>query len=167
VVNGFSKSFGLAGHRLGYLIFPEEKFELVQNLKATLNVCTSLPSQIFGEIALRQRGALLAQHRTYLDRNRAYVRSWASRNGVSFLTEPCTGFYALLDLRTRLKGRSTEQLALQLVREYNLAAAPGIDFGREDLGFFRLNYACPPDELREGCLRLVQFLRDVEQSQIH
>jgi aspartate aminotransferase/N-succinyldiaminopimelate aminotransferase len=118
----FSKSFGLTGYRIGYLVSPPALALLIQKL--ALHSVYSSPT--ICQFAAMQAMASYDQH---ILRNRAFVRRSLDilRSGLSI---PCTeaegGFYTLLDLAD-YPGGSQRFMDEGLQRGVSLA--PGSAFG--------------------------------------
>lgn len=156
IVGSLSKSLAIAGFRVGYLIVPEAMVGLMTNVKAVLNMCTSLPSQLIAEGLLAHWDRLLAEHRAMLRRNWALFRATALDAGLRLRTAPEAGFFAVVEVGDADHG--TRALALDLARHHALGVAPGADFQPDDSAFLRLNFACPTAQIEPGVRRLGAYL---------
>ncbi len=159
VVSSLSKSLAIAGFRIGYLIVPESQVQLMTNVKAILNMCTSLPSQIVANHLLHYWDELISKHRAMLRDNWSFFSYTAQNLGFKLRLQPEAGFFALIDITKSCC--DTLQASLDLARYYALSSTPGIDFQDHDHGFLRLNFACPKHHIETGLTRLSRYLDQV------
>ncbi len=142
-VGVMSKSFGLAGLRIGWLATKDrELLQRISTYKEYISSCNSAPSELLALIALRARetvlarsGGLLAENLTLLD---AFFAEW---EGVFEWVRPRAGCVGFPHLRAEL---DVEELAIRLVEEERVLVVPGsiydypgnhfrLGFGRADL----------------------------------
>jgi aspartate/methionine/tyrosine aminotransferase len=142
-VGVMSKSFGLAGLRIGWLATKNrELLDRVARTREYLSSSNSAPSEILALIALRARETVLARSRRLLTENLATLDGFFDRwEGVFEWVRPragCVGFPRLLG------GMRVESLAGRLVAEEGVLIIPGsvydvpgnhfrLGFGRLDL----------------------------------
>jgi aspartate/methionine/tyrosine aminotransferase len=157
IVNSFSKSMAIAGFRLGYLIVPESYIEQVSNAKASINVCTSLPSQLIGELLLRKWDELISKHRSMLQKNWREMQRQVAYHSLPLRSMPEAGFFASFD--THGTGKDSMRVAVDLVEQHALNSVPGIDFASLDPNFIRLNFACPHEDIAPAMERLAAYLQ--------
>ena len=162
IVGSLSKSLAIAGFRVGYLIVPEAQVALMTNVKAVLNMCTSLPSQVLAEHLYEHWDGLIDKHRAMLRQHWAIFRRTAAHLGLRLRGEPGAGFFALVDVAD--SGRDARELSLDLARNHALGSVPGIDFRDNDHAFLRLNFACPGHQIEPGLGRLAAYLRASPRS---
>lgn len=148
----FSKSFAMAGQRVGYLVGPAE---LVANArKIGTHVYYHAP-------VIGQRTALAALAggtewgRTARAEDREIGREAARMLG---LPEPQGSTFLFLDVRDRIDERGLAGL-LEDCFEAGVLVAPGSSCGTDYGDWIRLSYtAAPPDDVREAVRRLVPLL---------
>lgn len=132
-----SKSFGLAGLRVGWIATHDrELLERVAAFKDYLSICSSAPSEVLSLIALRAREQVLARSRRLLADGRraadAFFGKWAER----FRFIPPRGGTVCFP---EYLGGGAEALADALVRETGVLIVPGRYFGApEGGGHFRV-----------------------------
>lgn len=159
IVNSFSKSLAISGFRLGYLIVPERYIEAMTNAKATLNICTSLPSQLVGEQLLLHWDNLLAQHLAMIKENWQIFEQKRAELPLKLYSQPQAGFFATLDVSQA--PYDSYQTAMTLATDYGLNTVPGIDFQTPDPGFIRVNIACPGHVIAPALERIACFFADL------
>lgn len=82
---GMSKTFGMAGVRLGWLVTKDEAlYGRMAALKDYTTICPAAPSEILALIGLRARDAIIAKHRARLQRNLALLDAFFARNSRRF-----------------------------------------------------------------------------------
>jgi aspartate/methionine/tyrosine aminotransferase len=80
-----SKSFGLAGLRIGWIATRNARVrDAVARYKDYLTICNSAPSEFLAEVALRQRSTLLARNRALTGANRALLDAFFARRAGAF-----------------------------------------------------------------------------------
>src|SRR5689334_14232434 len=69
-LGSISKSYGLPGLRLGWLVTRDAALrEAIMRLKDYTTICSSAPSEVLTAVALRNRHVLLERNRGIVDRN--------------------------------------------------------------------------------------------------
>src|SRR4051812_3138071 len=134
----FSKAYGFASWRVGYMVVPEHLVTAIKKIQDTILICAPVISQF---AAL---GALSAGR----EWRREKIAAIAEIRGLAMeafgqLGERCTvppahgAFYFLLSLRTALKPM---EVAERLIREHKVAIIPGNAFGMEKGCAIRVAY---------------------------
>ena len=162
LVNSLSKSLAIAGFRIGYLIVPESHVQLMTNVKAILNMCTSLPSQMLAEKLFRHWDVLVGKHRQMLLGNWRTFEQMVHHFDLRLRSRPNAGFFALMDVAEA--NRDAMQVSHELARYYALGSTPGTDFQHYDNAFLRLNFACHPHQVKLGLARLANYLQCDERQ---
>jgi aspartate/methionine/tyrosine aminotransferase len=156
----FSKAYGFAGWRIGYMVIPEHLAVAVRKIQDTNLICPPMVSQAAALGAL-EAGAGYCREKT---RGLSEVREIARRafgEITSFCAAPMTegAFYLFLRLSSPL-----EPLALveRLVREHRVAAIPGTAFGVAAGCTLRVAFgALEKETAAEGIGRLVRGLKAI------
>jgi len=93
VLSGVSKTLGLAGLRVGWLVVRDAELRgRLAAFKDYLTICGSAPSEILALIGLRARESILARHRERIARNRGRLDAFTTdRPGVWRLVPPRAG----------------------------------------------------------------------------
>jgi aspartate/methionine/tyrosine aminotransferase len=155
-----SKTYGMAGWRIGYMVIPESLFEAVNKIQDTNLICPPIVSQAVARAAL-ETGSSYCRARV---RELAAVRplvldTLASIPDVCTVPTPEGAFYCLIRVHTGL-----DPLALvgRLVAEHHVAAVPGTAFGLMEGCYLRVSYgALDRETVVEGTARLVNGLRAI------
>jgi aspartate/methionine/tyrosine aminotransferase len=163
-VNGFSKSYGMTGYRLGYLAADAQVVKACAKLQGQINTCASAIAQHAAVQALTSTPAswmtsMVANMRVKRD---LVVEAMREMPGVKLQVVPQGAFYVMPDI-SGLYGKRTPQgetingsndFCLHLLSEYKTALVPGAAFGY-DKGI-RVAFATDTDTLREAMTRIGQ-----------
>jgi len=152
-VFSFSKAYGMAGNRTGYLVGPEAA--VTQALKISTHTSYAAPTsgQVAGLRALRGGAEWIANARTSYEE---VGRKAAERLGVS---APEGSTFLFLDVAEKLDARGIWGFLEDCVSD-GVALAPGPSCGRDYQGWVRLCYtAAPPDQVLAAVDRLAARLR--------
>lgn len=154
----FSKAYGFAGWRIGYMVIPAPLFDAVRKIQDTNLICPPVVSQHAAAGALRAgpaycRGKLpeIAEARERM------LRELREIEDLCRVPRADGAFYFLLQVRCRLRPL---ELVERLVRDHRVAAIPGTAFGLEDGCTLRVAYgALDPSRAAEGIGRLVRGIQ--------
>ena len=139
VVDGFSKSHGMTGWRLGYAHGPSRLIQEMAKLQQFSFVCAPSVVQYAGVVALDQD--LTAQTDAYRRKRDAVV---AALGGLFDLPRPEGAFYAF----PRAPWGTGSEFVAEAIK-HNLLIIPGNVFSRRDT-HFRISYAVDDATLRKG-----------------
>jgi aspartate/methionine/tyrosine aminotransferase len=140
-----SKSFGMAGWRLGFVVGNEELVGRMTTLQDHVRAGIFTPVQRAGIAALTGPQETVDERRELYGRRRDRVLA-----AVGDLAAPCEGtFYVWIRLP---EGVTPERL----LEEHRLVVAPGEGFGPSGQGWARLSLATPDDVLEAGLERLAE-----------
>jgi aspartate/methionine/tyrosine aminotransferase len=147
----FSKAYGMASWRVGYLVVPEALVDAVTKVQDTLLIAPPSVSQAAAIGALAVGQTYAADHLPALDRRRRVVFDALSGPGVACEIPRASGaFYFFLRVPTRLDPLTACE---RLVREHRVAAIPGSAFGSTGGCSIRISYGALEDDLVEEGLR--------------
>jgi aspartate/methionine/tyrosine aminotransferase len=155
VANTFSKNWAMTGWRAGWLIFPRGLGPTFAKL-GQYNT-TSIPTFVqYAAIAALDEGDAFI--RKVIDRcaesRSILVEGLAKIPGV-IAAPPDGAFYLMSRLS---EGEPSLDLALRLLTEAKVGAAPGTAFGPEGEGFVRMCFAISPDLAQEAVARIGRLL---------
>lgn len=138
----FSKSFGMAGWRLGFLAAPQEVIAGAAKAADTLHICPPLPAQLLAEEVLISESDYPARFREDMKESRdaliAALRP-LQEQGLTGSPQSAGGFYLFLRLFPQ-ESRSGRNISRRLVEEFSLAVVPGEAFGAVKEPHIRLSY---------------------------
>jgi aspartate/methionine/tyrosine aminotransferase len=149
-----SKSYGLAGLRVGWIATKNARARTASAAyKDYLTICTSAPSEVLAELALRNREPLLARNRALVHANRELLDAFFARHAQRFAwVRPDASPIAFPRL---LGAEGSDAFCDRLVREAGVLLLPSscYDWGDRHfrIGFGRAN-------MPEALARFEQFL---------
>ena len=137
-LNVMTKSFGLAGLRIGWLATRDVNFlEEAGSYKLYTSICNSAPSEILAIMALRAKDQILKRNRSIMLKNLKILDEFMERNQKSLSwVRPQSGTMALLKLLLPL---SVETFTEDLVRTEGVLIMPGSVFDLPG-NFFRIGF---------------------------
>lgn len=139
VLDGFGKTYGMTGWRLGYAHGPRRLIEEMAKLQQFTFVCAPAPVQHAGVTALdTDVTSIVADYK----RKRDYL--CAELAGRFELVRPGGAFY----LFPKVPRGTGTQFVEEAIR-HNLLVIPGVAFGRKDT-HIRISYAAADDKLQQG-----------------
>jgi N-succinyldiaminopimelate aminotransferase len=149
----FSKAFGMAGHRTGYLVGPPAVVAQAQKVSTHTFYAAPTAGQLAGLRALEGGAA-------WVERARASYREVGGRVAAELgLAPPEGGAFLFLDLRERLDARGIWGF-LEDCLDDGVALAPGPSCGEAYAGWARLCYtAAAPDAVLAAARKLARRLR--------
>lgn len=155
VINGFSKGFAMTGWRLGYALGNKEILKQMIKIHQYAIMCAPTVSQ-YAAIEAMYNGDqdVIYMRESYNQRRRFLYHELQRLELPCFLPEGA--FYMFPDIREF--GMTSEEFALDLLREEKVAVVPGSAFGDCGEGFIRISYAYSIEELKEALLRIERYL---------
>ena len=158
----FSKNFGMASWRVGYVVFPARLFEAMNKVQDTNLICAPVPSQLLALQALRLGRSWVQPKIEQLAAVRSAVHASLEELG-DLVDFPRTqgAFYVLM----RLPGVD-DALAFNraMIEKHKVATIPGFAFGLTDTraaNYQRLSFgALDAATVAEGVQRYVAAVKD-------
>jgi aminotransferase len=156
LLNGFSKTYGMTGWRVGYAAGPEPLVAAMTKIHQYTALCASRQAQEAAIEALRVPDRdVQAMVDDYDGRRRLFV------GGLNRIGLPCHlpqgAFYAFPSITQT--GLSAEAFAERLLLEGRVAVVPGTAFGAGGEGHIRCSYATALPKLEEALERMERFVQ--------
>jgi aspartate/methionine/tyrosine aminotransferase len=158
VLGTFSKSFGMTGWRLGYLLAGSAVCEQAIKVQDAMIICAPVIAQIAAEAAVRESWHYAyAYHDELLTRRRVLAEELATIPRLHW-TPGDGGFFAFV----RVEGcRDSFALSTAILDAVDVVTIPGATFGQSGEGYLRLSYGAANEAtLRQACGRLRAFFAD-------
>jgi aspartate/methionine/tyrosine aminotransferase len=154
----FSKAYGMAGWRVGYMVIPAHLEDAVKKVQDTNLICPPVICQMAAEAALEAGRKWCEGHIAGLAGVRDLVIGELEGLGNRVrVPEPGGAFYALARVNTKQKDMEVVE---RLIKEFGVAVMPGSTFGMEDGCYLRVAFgALDRESVAEGMGRLVKGLR--------
>ncbi len=156
ILDGFSKIYAMTGWRLGYGVMPTWLVDPVNKLMVNSNSCTASMVQRAGMAALTgPQDAALAMVAEFRKRRDAFIAGLNTIPGFR-CPIPQGAFYAFPNIEGT--GRTSKQLADELLYEAGVACLNGGAFGQFGNGYIRFSYANSLENLMEAVDRMKKYL---------
>ena len=156
VVNGFSKRWAMTGWRIGWVVVPEELIDPCRRVMQNIFISAPTLSQYAAIEALKNKDDI-EQMRLAYDERRRYLLAELPKLGFDIAVEPQGAFYIYADVSKITK--DAKAFCWDLLENAGVAMTPGEDFGSYHAEHHvRTSYATGVDKLKEGVLRLRNYL---------
>ena len=155
ILNGFSKSFAMTGWRIGYIAAPSELLGQIVKLHGYNTICPPIFSQYAAAEGLKHGWKDVEKMRTsYQQRRNLMYKAFCDMNLP--VPEPTGAFYMFPDITST--GMTSEEFALGLFQEHNVAVVPGNVCGLGGEGHIRCCYATSIDKIKIALDRIRDFV---------
>jgi aspartate/methionine/tyrosine aminotransferase len=157
VINSFSKTFGMTGWRLGWMVCPDWALSAVEALAQNAFISPPAPAQHGGVAAFTPDvWAVVEERRKAFAARRDVLVQGLRASGFGVPVLPQGAFYVYA--RSDGLDADSMRLARRLLDEAGVAAVPGCDFGdHEAEAHLRFSYTTALDQITEGVRRLTAW----------
>jgi aspartate/methionine/tyrosine aminotransferase len=155
-VQTLSKNWAMTGFRIGWLEAPPALGPAIENLVQFTSSGVPVFTQRAAAAALTEGEAFLAGQIERCRRSRDILCGGLSATGRVRFFEPEAAFYLFCAIDGFPDSRA---LALRLIDEAGVGAAPGAAFGPGGEGHLRLCFARDPAQIEEAAWRIARWLR--------
>jgi alanine-synthesizing transaminase len=152
----FSKTYNMAGWRLGYCVGNRDIIAGLAKIKGYYDYGIFSAIQVAGIMALRHCDAEIEEQVEKYQLRRDILCEGLEKMGWE-INRPRAGMFVWAKLPAPFDAMGSMQFALRLMEEGNVAVAPGIGFGKEGEGYLRL-------ALVENEHRIRQALRQMRRA---
>jgi capreomycidine synthase len=153
-----SKSYGLAGMRVGWCVAPPDLLAEMALLRDYIALYVSPVLEFFTERAVRHADQIVALQQEHARANRRVLLDWAQ--GVPDLvrlTPPDGGVTAFVELPGQ---RDVTESCRRLAEQHRVLLIPGACFGDAFRDYARLGFGGTAEELTAGLSLVEQVLRE-------
>src|SRR5438270_4612832 len=153
----FSKTYAMTGWRIGYLVTGTQLLKTITYVLDASYTNISTIIQRAAAAALTGPQTCVIEMRQVYQHRRDLAVSLLKDLG-RYVYTPQGAFYILIDVTSREGGgRRGRQFALDLLRERNVAAAPGSTFGSVAENHVRISLAASDEEIVHGVQEICAF----------
>ncbi len=156
LLGGFSKNYAMTGWRIGYACAPPDLLGAMRKIHQYTIMSAPTTAQAAALAALQQGHNDVARMHQEYDRRRRLIVDGFNTLGLHCF-EPKGAFYAFPDIRR--SGMSSDDFAMRLLEEEEVAMVPGDAFGASGAGYVRASYATAYEKIEEALNRLERFMR--------
>lgn len=154
---GMSKTFGMAGVRIGWLVTKDKNlFKNMAAFKDYTTICSSAPSEILSIIALRSRQNIIDRHISRIKRNLGLLDAFFDNHQDRFKwVKPKAGTIGF----PRLKGENySMEFCQRVIQAANIMLLPSTVYDFDD-SHFRIGFG--RENMPEALEKLAEYLRDL------
>ena len=161
IINSFSKYFSMTGHRVGWMIVPDDLVEPMDRLAQNAVISVPTLSQIAATAAITDPASIaeLESHISRYGDNLDILRNELDPRLLQDVAPVEGAFY--LYVRTTAIAKDSVVLADRLLKEAHVATTTGVDFdtvqGRE---YLRLSFAGSTADMKEACRRINAWIAE-------
>ena len=156
LLHGFSKAFAMTGFRLGYSCAPAVLTEAMMKIHQYSMLCAPIVSQVAAVEALKHGADEVEKMRRAYARRRNLMLKRFEEMGVPCFA-PGGAFYMFPDIRKF--GLTSQEFALRLLEEEDVAVVPGDAFGEAGQGCVRACYATSYEQLEVALDKIEAFVK--------
>jgi aspartate/methionine/tyrosine aminotransferase len=154
-----SKTFSLAGLRLGWIVGPVEVQDAVSILRDYNTISVGMLDDYFATMALDAKDKILERSRSITRQNLQVLDGWVAGEPAISYVKPLAGTTALLKYDFDMPSRD---FCVQLLDATGVMLTPGSVMHME--GWLRIGYANNPETLKAGLARMSQFIASLPRS---
>lgn len=152
--HSLSKTFNMAGARLGFVVGNAEVIKALATIKSNIDYGHFLPILKAGAAALLgSRDTILENQETYRKRRDIWVDGCAEAGWQ--MSRPKGSMFVWAPVPT---GQDSITFVFELAREAGVLVVPGIAFGEYGEGYVRIGLVQREDTLREAVQRVKKYL---------
>jgi len=156
LLGGFSKNYAMTGWRIGYTCAHADLLAAMRKVHQYTIMSAPTASQAAAVVALEQGDKHVEAMRQEYDRRRRLIVDGFNTLGLDCF-EPRGAFYAFPSITA--SGMNSDDFAMRLLEEEEIAVVPGEAFGKSGAGFVRASYATAYEKLEEALNRIESFMR--------
>ncbi len=159
IINSFSKYFSMTGHRVGWMVVPDDLIDPMERLSQNCVISVPTLSQIAATAAITDELAIaeLEGHVGRYRQNRDILLASLPRKFLGNVPPPQGAFYLYAD--TSQISDDSIDLAERLLNEAYVATTPGADFDPENGHLaIRLSFAGSTEDMVEAAARITSWV---------
>ncbi|MES1202798.1 MAG: LL-diaminopimelate aminotransferase [Pseudomonadota bacterium] len=157
-VNTLSKTYSMAGFRVGFALGNERLIAALGRVKSYLDYGAYTPIQVAAAAALNGPQECVEEMRqTYKARRDVLVDSFTKAGWA--IPSPRASMFAWAPLPDKFKHLGSVEFAKRLMEQAEIAVAPGAGFGEYGDGFIRIGLVENEQRIRQAARNLKKFLQ--------
>lgn len=154
-LKSFSKTYGMTGFRLGYII--ADKMTIKEILKVHSYLAISVP--VFIQKAGVEALKITEFNNHFLQENLKIIIDFLDRNNLSYISVD-GGIFIFINIKKTNK--TSIQFCDELLDEFHVACVPGNCFLAPD--YIRINFGVKKEELLESLSRIQQYINQLKKG---
>jgi alanine-synthesizing transaminase len=159
----FSKSYNMAGWRLGYCVGNRQIIEGLAKIKGYYDYGIFSAIQIAGIVAMRDCDTDISDQAAAYQYRRDVLCEGLVRMGWE-VEKPKAGMFLWVKIPEPYNRMGSVRFAVEMMNRANVAVAPGAGFGEEGDGWLRLALVENENRIRQALKQMRQSLKDIDQE---
>ncbi|KRF63343.1 LL-diaminopimelate aminotransferase [Bacillus sp. Soil768D1] len=157
--NSLSKTFNMAGCRIGYVIGNHDALHILGTLKSHIDYGVFYPIQKAAEMALTSNLSLLSDQVKEYEARRDALITGLEKGGWHVPKSSATMFiWAQIPA-----GWKSRDFAYELIEKAGVTVVPGDAFGKQGEGYVRMALVQPAERLTEAAEKIQLFLEEYQK----
>jgi alanine-synthesizing transaminase len=157
-VNTLSKTYSMAGFRVGFALGNERLIQALGRVKSYLDYGAYTPIQVAAAAALNgPQDCVEEMRQTYKARRDVLVDSFGKAGWA--IPNPSASMFAWAPLPEKFRHLGSVEFSKRLMEEAEIAVAPGLGFGEYGDGFIRIGLVENEQRIRQAARNLRKFLQ--------
>ena len=157
----FSKTFNMAGMRLGYAVGNQEAIHTLFKLKTNIDYGVCMGIQEAGIKALQMGDEYIEEIRSEYERRRDYVVVKLRDMGFEPMN-PGGAMYVWIKIPENYD--NSFDFALDLLRDTGVSIVPGLTFGKHGENYARIALVQPMDQIERAMTKMADFVSNLQSS---
>lgn len=149
----FSKSYNMAGWRIGYCVGNEQMVQALGKIKGYFDYGIFSAIQVAGIIALRDCDDTIIELCQTYETRRDVLCASLERMGWE-ITKPKAGMFVWAKIPAPFDKMGSMQFAIEMMNRANVAVAPGAGFSDEGEGYLRLALVENEERLKQAARQM-------------
>ncbi|MHC3774868.1 aminotransferase [Pantoea agglomerans] len=154
-----SKSYSLAGLRLGWIAGPHSLLKDVEIHRDYTTISVGVLDDYFASLALENRDKILSRNHKILRDNLQVLDAWVNSEPLISYVRPRAGTTALLKYELPISSRD---FCIHLLERYGVMFTPGEAMDME--GYVRIGFANNIEVLKQGLPLVSRFIQELAED---
>lgn len=159
----FSKSYNMAGWRLGYCVGNQEMIEGLSKIKGYYDYGIFSAIQVAGIVAMRDCDDNITEQAALYQSRRDVMCEGLTRMGWE-VEIPKAGMFLWVKIPEPYNQMGSVKFSIEMMDRANVAVAPGAGFGEEGDGYLRLALVENENRIRQALKQMRRALGDINKE---
>jgi len=159
-----SKSYNMAGWRVGFIVGNKKLIGALQNIKSWLDYGMFTPIQVAATVALDEYGYIPEEQVIPLYKKRRDVLIEAFDNAGWRLAKPNASMFIWAKIPEIAQDMGSLEFSKQLLVKAGVAVSPGIGFGKYGDKYVRIALIENEKRIRQAAKNIKKFLKELEEE---
>ncbi|WP_035246211.1 aminotransferase class I/II-fold pyridoxal phosphate-dependent enzyme [Desulfogranum mediterraneum] len=159
----FSKSYNMAGWRLGYCVGNQKMIQGLAQIKGYYDYGIFSAIQVAGIVAMRDCDDTISEQVALYQKRRDVLCEGLTRMGWE-VEIPKAGMFLWVKIPRLYSQMGSVQFAIEMMERANVAVAPGAGFGQEGEGYLRLALVENENRIRQALKQMRRAMAEIDRE---